>query len=410
MLDDDELKLVTAAVDGELTATQDAAFRRLLSESMDAARLYQQLTAQSTRLKRLPRVAAPFDVADAVANRLEPIVQVPTRVLHAQSGWNWQFLALAASALFAVSAGGYWFVTRPSGAPTESRLAKADAPKRVPKREGRKPSDAADAGIATAEETPAQPNGGSRPAEVASIGPEPAPAPRLVPQDLIGAALLNAPAPLERVEARLPFLAAVAELDQPDVQGRLSEELGRDSAYRLDLFAQDPLRGIEALQAATREMGVAVVVDAATQERINNKQPAAWAVYSEALSAEDIAKLAAALAAAERAADSPRFGAAHLVPARDAEKRDVRDLLGIELGSTKSAGAGKSIASGTVDQVTAAMNRERAAEKSAILLTYQPVSVRTNPSASKEIREYLSRRDGRKPGAVTLLVVVRPAN
>jgi hypothetical protein len=76
------------------------------------------------------------------------------------------------------------------------------------------------------------------------------------------------------------------------------------------------------------------------------------------------------------------------------------------LKRVKPAAGPKSIADGTADQLAAAL---RKGGKSAILLTYLPVVGRTNPAASKEIRAFLERRGDRKPDAVPLLIVIRPA-
>ena len=76
---------------------------------------------------------------------------------------------------------------------------------------------------------------------------------------------------------------------------------------------------------------------------------------------------------------------------------DLRELLGVDLVSKRKAGTPKP--TGEKDE----------AAKTAIMLTFQPAVFRVNPVGSKEVRSFLDRRPARKPSAVPLLVVIRPA-
>src|SRR5262249_25380717 len=42
--------------------------------------------------------------------------------------------------------------------------------------------------------------------------------------------------PLETVHVRVPFLVLLTEFEQPDVRQQFADELGRDPAFRIDLF------------------------------------------------------------------------------------------------------------------------------------------------------------------------------
>src|SRR5207302_7741950 len=113
------------------------------------------------------------------------------------------------------------------------------------------------------------------------------------------------------VSIRLPLRATVANLDQPAHRARLAAELGRDPAYRLDLFVHDTVRAAEVFQAAAKAAGVRLTVDPVAQERIKKKLPTTWAVYTEALTADEAAAFLAKLAAQARAADpTPVFASA----------------------------------------------------------------------------------------------------
>src|SRR5262245_50460037 len=94
MIPDNFRELLTAAVDGELSPAERKSARRLLRESEAARTLYAQLKADAARLRGMPLVAAPTDVADnvmAVINdrALTPTPLPPTRVLSRRPNWTW---------------------------------------------------------------------------------------------------------------------------------------------------------------------------------------------------------------------------------------------------------------------------------------------------------------------------------
>jgi hypothetical protein len=414
MLTEEQTRLIAAAVDGELSPAQDAAFRRLYAESAGVRDLYLQLLAHSNRLKQLPRKSAPPDLPLVILGRVTPIVAARQPVPPVGRRVGWLPYAVAASAILAVSAASaVWFAVRPAGPQDEPRIAqKSKSSRPVPKPAGRGPKPVENIDSSPEIAPPPKPVEPA-PAVVAVSRPEAAPAPRSHAPDLIGAALLNSPPPLERVDVRLPFLAGVVELDRPDVQTRLADELVRDPEFRLDLFASDPHRGAEALVVALKRAGVTVSIDAIAQERIKKKLPGGWAVFTEALTAGDIGHIAATLAANDRGIERPVFGSAHFVPLRDSDRREIRDLLGADPGpwkrpkSPSGSAPGKPITAGTVDQITAALSKAKDGDKPALLLTFLPANGRTNPQASKEVREFLARQSDRKPGVVPLFITVR---
>src|ERR1700682_6386041 len=55
MITDTQTRLLTAYVDGELSARQRKAVERLLRQSPDARKLYHLLTEDSVRLRAMPR-------------------------------------------------------------------------------------------------------------------------------------------------------------------------------------------------------------------------------------------------------------------------------------------------------------------------------------------------------------------
>jgi hypothetical protein len=412
MLTDTDRQLITAAVDGELSPTDTAAFRALLTRSAEAAALYEHLAADARRLAALPRAAAPASLAPAVVARIAAQPQAEPaspRVRFATRRVGWLPYVVAASLLLTVAAGSFWLSLRPA-----ANQADGYAEKRLPPVEPVQPSPArpvekfVEQLPAPHAPTPPDTRLTVRPTPAVRV-PEAAPSPRTVGGGDVVFASPDSQEQLESVEIRLPFLANVADLDQKDVQKRVRAELKRAPAFRLDLFTRDVHLATSVFQAVAPSAGVTVTMDKFARERTRKKLPAAWAIYTESLTADEIAQLLAKLAARSRAGKTPAFTIGHLVAAQAAEQKDLRDLLGVEVGllkRPKPAAGPKSIADGTADQLAAAL---RKGGKSAILLTYLPVVGRTNPAASKEIRAFLERRGDRKPDAVPLLIVIRPA-
>lgn len=413
MLTNAERELITAAVDAELSPEREVAFHALLARDPAAATLFARLKSDSRRLRRLPRRPAPASLADAVAARaaaLPRATPLPPRAPDRRAP-TWVPYAVAASLLFAVVGASFWVSLRES-ADDADRVAQQQRLPRTQKsgdqfaRSPALPTEPGpELGPTPRRTLPAQ-RDDSRLAvlpQPTDVGPESAPQPRPSGTgDLIGSGgLLNTIPALESIEARLPVLTTVSELSRKDVRDRVASELGREPAFRLDLFVKDVPRAAAVFRSAARTTGLTVTVDATAQERLRKKLPAPLVVYTDAMTPEEIAKFLAVLAKRDQADKSgPVFTIAHLVPFQAAEQRDLRDLFGADLG------AGKRKASAARPAATAD-DKDKAA-KSAIMLTYSPAALRVSPSASKEIRAFLDGRTDRSPAGVPLFVVIRP--
>ncbi|OWK47259.1 anti-sigma factor family protein [Fimbriiglobus ruber] len=436
MLPDADRELIAAAVDAELTPAQEQSFRRLLSQSAEAVALFQQLQAHSRRLRALRRIPAPSSMQATVATRIRSLpkavpaasrpivvsapveqltpVSVPSRSARRV---GWLPYAIAASALLAVTSGSFWFASRDSREAAEvvevHRLPKVTehntdravaSAKRTTKQE---PEVISTPRVAVAER-PVE-----TPSVVAVVEAAPSPRPYGI-GDVIGSGSFSDQQEFSTVTVRLPLLVSIVDGDREDIRVKVLDNLSRDHAFRLDLFTRDPHRAAEVFQAAANAAGIKVVVDATAQERMAKKVPSAWVVFVESLSAEDIAKLFAQLAIQTRGDKSLPFGTAHLFPAKLTEQKELRELLGVDPGlwkRPKVAPAGsRAISSNTVDQLTAALNKKdkQSPEKSAVLLTYLPVGGRVPPQMSKEVKQFLERREERKATTIPLMIVIRP--
>jgi hypothetical protein len=212
----------------------------------------------------------------------------------------------------------------------------------------------------------------------------------------------------------------MSELSRDDMRAELTEELGREPAYRIDLFVRNTALGVEVLQRAAKAEGLTVLADATTLERLKRRQVLAVVYYTDSLRAAELAAFLARVSA-EDTKYTPRVcDALHVTPAGRADELELKAILGTDVGlfkrpsveRTKPSGAGKPLSAGTLDSVEKMLTNPPAktGERSALLMTWQtshPTILRTPPGASAELKQFLSMR-ARKPNAVPTIIVIRP--
>ena len=461
---DEQLLLITAAVDGELSPAETTSFRHLLDLSPPARALYIRLKDDSVRLRNLARETPPANLQKKVMSKIAALtpppnklpVAIPRLPVHLPAAGShpvqpattpvgrentsrlerksrrWIPVAIAASLLLAVSGSSFWYFSRGS--------ANAGTMARNPKR----PPPATQNGAKDPEWAKWLPfENGPRPvaptpipshlhetiiAENDSFVPErqpvdptataTAPLPRLAPNNsLMGATVVpDIPLP-DLLSVRVPFLKPLAEFDRDDIRKQLSDELGRDPAFRIDLFTRHLSRGVESFRNAAKAAGITVYVDPSSLERVNKSQVSSVVVYIESLTPVEIAELFVKLNA-EDAKISPRvFDIVHAVPVVRADQDSLRSILGIEPGLFKRPAQEKSgsdpnkpINAGTVDQIVKSISAGKPIEKNAMLMTWLPTVARTAPNTSGELQKFLSKRGDRKSNAVPVVIVIRPGN
>lgn len=416
-MNDEVLRLLTAAVDGELTPAEQWHVHRLLVESVEARTLLARLQSDSIRVRNLPQVTPPANLTARVMAKLpkaEPARQ-PVRRDHSRS---WQLFAIAASLLLAIGAGAYLIVNKPADAKNPGHQTAQGQPNladMLPRENGPLSLPPALPAPSTNHvvqiDPPVMPETPGRIDEI--------PPPRVKGADVLVAPPLLPIPPLNRLIIRVPMLVSVSDLDRDDAKQKLLEELGRDPAYRIELFAKDAARAAELFQAAAKTSSVNLYADANAQDRIKKKQASAYLVYTESLTPADIRDLLVRLAADDAKNTVHAFDALHATPALPADQTILKDLLGTDPGLWKRPAntaavippaEPKPISSGTGDQITKTLTAPKAGEKTAVLLSFTPAALRANPAVSKELKEFLARRGERKASAVPILIVIRQAN
>jgi len=412
MLTASESELLTTAVDGELTPGQSQAFLRLLKAKPEATTLFCTLKADAESLRA--RVLPPIPVSQvaAVLGRIRPTMS-PRRPAPTRRTLVLQY-AVAASVFFTLCSASFWVFTardrREQDKVQIRRLPVIDTTTATPERDS--------FAIAHSEpklpepKPPVLPDENPLPKEVIAqkpVEPETAPAPRSAIGDVVGSGIIENPKPLTEVRLRLPFLTDATEFDTADVQARLKLEFALDPAFRLDLFSKNSTAALEMLQAAAKQAGVGVTVDAKTQDLLNKKVPISVGFYLEGMTAPELGLFFGAIGKSLQSAAKPLpLASAHLVPVGATEYRDLKELLGVDLIPQRIGrpiGEPKPISADTLGKVTGAV--KKTGEKSGVVVAYSPANARSNPAQSKEVKAFLDKRPERKPGTIPLLIVIR---
>lgn len=432
------LHLITAAVDGELSDREARRLGRLLNASADATALYEKLKADRDRLRSLPQVPPPANLRSRVMAKIACLtpapIPVPARrpepttrsVSHTIR--QWVPISLAASLLIGVAGTSFWFFVRDNDNTTL-----AHNPNRPPPATKQGASDPAWAKWLPADGSrlPSAPMPSVRRDDTLVqkdplVVPLPqavaiAPAPRVPDRDLLGAHPRPELPHFDLVEVRLPFLKALADFDREDVRQQLTDELGQDPAFRIDLFSRNMVRGVELFQTAARASGLTVHADMATMNYVKKGQLGAVVIYTDSLTAPQLTSLFTKLNTEDARVSPHVFDMLHAAPISREDEIEIRRVLGTDPGlfkralperGVKEVEKGKSVSAGTGDQIVKSITagQGKSAASSAIMLTWSPSAGRTPPLISNELKTYLGKRGDRKPNAVPVIIVIRHGN
>ena len=422
-------ELLTAAVDGELTPAERKAAQRLLRESETARVLFAQLKADAARLKKLPRVAAPADLADNVLGVINDRALTPTPLPpspRADRKFNWGWLpiganvAAAAGVLVAITLGSYLYF---SASQDYYASLKEQESARVP---AAKPRDVI-ADRPAGDPVPPRDRATDWDEEaVVDAGPpvpEVGPAPREVE---LGKGVLTSPVEeLPEIEPFLPDkirLSQLVKLDElaadAEARKRLATEMKKDELIRLDLFCTSTPKALQRVTAALKSRGIRTLTDGFAADRLKRKVPTELMIFTETLTTDEVAQLLTALGAEDRKSGAGQFDTLVAAPFLGEDLVKLGRLLGIPHGTLKHPKAKvevdirKPLPEGTADHVARTLSGmgggsspRPKAERLAMVVAYSPAN--GNPSGSKEIRQFVERRDERKADAKPLMLVLK---
>jgi hypothetical protein len=235
---------------------------------------------------------------------------------------------------------------------------------------------------------------------------------------------------LEVVHRGLALTLGMRDLDQEKVKQHLRKELQRESAYRLELFCLANGKALDRLQAAFKAHGVRLVIDPEVHALKNRKVRTDYALYTEGLTADDLARVLERLGKEDKQAEARRRGDGQfdkvlVFPLTPASRKELTSLLGVDPlvaparpQTPLGVDIHKPIASGTAAQVSQALEGQgpprpepgkpaavRAPERLAVVLHYNPT--RSRPTPSRELKQFLDSRKDRPSAAVPTFLVLR---
>jgi hypothetical protein len=432
MLSEHYRELLAAYVDGQPSARQRRLVQRLLQRSAEARRLLQRLQADSRDLIHLPAPRLDRDLSPAIlqkitAGRLLPVRRV-RRFASAPAYPVWVGAAAAAAILFVVGTASYCYFAAFLNRPAASSVAvhnQNNRPLTVP---DRKAPDEVHKDVA---QTPSpdpveksKPNLTPRPPHEGDVAHQKVdPKPAAIPdkeEPVFTSEGMEMFAELKAVVPTLdvPATFKLRDLQQDAVHKKLVAELQKDSAVRLELPCPDGRRAFERLQAVLKTHHVELMIDASAQRRLLKPLwRTNYVLYSEGMTAAELALLLQQIGADKHPADNP-FD--HLVVRRMTERdhKELSDLLGVDpvqMKPSKETGAlgvdpRKPVSDQTAAQLAAALagqgrpGAKATAEHMMLAMPYNPVRPRHD---SAEVKRFLDERKPLRPGALQVLLVLR---
>jgi len=439
MLAEDQLELLTAYVDGQLSPRRQRHVLKLLKKSPEARELLSKLQKDSHDLMELPPPPPAPDlslsVMQAIAQRglhpgrrLRPVNAVPL----------WRVVAAAAAVLLLTAGASFLFFKElgqngqngrngnlahhPKPIPTPKSndgnnvVPPDQGEKEIAKKppEEQKPVDPPEKspGTAVAEKPEKKPDP-DKPT-VPSVTPDPGPG-GIATGQVMG--VFNP----HEAEVALPTLLRLRDLDQEQPRRKLIRELSRHDGFYVEVLCREATHAFPRLQAALQAAGHEVIVDGAAQQRLKQPQMRTnYVVCLDNVTPDELAKLLQPLGQEDPKADKkkPAYGQflsndANLIvcPMSGEHRRRIVGYLGADPRQVKATGPlgvdlTRPLSEQTVEQLTSDRGPRPAvkgSERSALAMVHGPLP----RSQSAEVKRYL---DGHKParkGTLQILLVLR---
>jgi anti-sigma factor RsiW len=254
MLSDRHCQLLTAYVDGELTARQRRTVEDLVQHSAEARAFLEDLQSDSAELRGLPPRKAPTTLAEMVLGTLSDVPRLPVRpaVVTQGSGTlsTWLGLAAAACVLMMVGVGTFLLFGLLLGDKVENREVKKDNP---------------------------QP-----PQQLPVLDP--------LLADLFGGAAERFGANVDAKEVYVSV--AVGQLKEAPARERLDKALKKSAAVHVAVPVANSANAVNRLKDAFKKNGITVLMDAATNKNLNKHgKGLSFVLYVENLQADEMARI-----------------------------------------------------------------------------------------------------------------------
>lgn len=421
------LELLTAYVDGELSARRQRLVVKLLKRSPEARALLQKLQSDSHDLLQLPPPPRrPVDVSAGVMQAIQQRGLRPGRKRRPVAGTVslWRGVAAAAAVLLFSAGSTYLFFKEMGDQSRPATVARRQAPDAPLQANRDKPTPApVEDGVAKKPPEERQPIEEPRRTPNETVVKEapkvPDPEKPVLPEKpdpviVSGAPSMDVLNPHE-AEVALPTLLRLRDLNQEKPYQTLVKELGRHDGFYIELLCKEPTHALPRVQAGLQAGGVELLVDGAAQQRLKQPQlKTNYVVYLDNVTPEELAKLLQPLGQEDAKADKkkPAYGQflstdANLVvcPMGLEHRRKIVGYLGADPRQARATGPlgvdlTRPIAEQTADQLT---GDRKTAERSALALVHGALP----RSQSAEVKRYLDGHKQPRKGTLQVLLVLR---
>lgn len=438
-------QLLTAYVDGELSARQRRHVARLLQRSPQARQLLQQLQRDARSLRHLPQPQLTVDLSAPVLRAIRERRLTPGQRRSASTSTSPAWMgplasyAAAAAVLFLLGVASYLYFAASFAPPAKPEIA------RVPS-ESFVPLPRLDPEVSSSEKR-------DKPRSVSANTPRPKPDANAVVKSPEPGKKDEQPKPsgsdkpptppkeetvlterlemfqLDLVPDTLPVVVKVGDLDQEARRKELLAELRKDSNFRIELPCKHGTKAFERVQQAARTLHLGLIVEKQAQERIKLKWRTNYVLYIENLTPEELTRLLRQIGGEDRKmsggkATETQIDRLVLTRMTARQRKDLSTILGLDPTVTVPAATGplgtdprKPLADVTAQQLALALagqggtprpeagkTPEKPPEQFALVLAYNPV--RPAPG-SAEIKRFLDSRKPTRPGTVRVLLVLR---
>ncbi len=433
MLADQCLELLTAYVDGQLSARQQRLVQKLLKKSPDARNLLRKLQQDSHELMELP---PPPPAPDMTLSVMQAIVQ---RGVHPHRRRRpagtiplWRGAAAAAAVLLLTAGASFLFFKEigdngkqgqvihahkpiQPGKPNDGNIAQpGPVDKDVAKKDAREPKP----------DDPPERNPGTNVVKEPEKKPDPdkvpTPPEKPDPNGISTAQGMRTFNPSE-AEVALPTLLRLRDLAQEKPRKTLIHELARHDAFYVEVLCRDTTHAFPRLQATLQAGGYEVIVDGLAQQRLKQPQPRTnYLVYLDNVTAEELAKLLQPLGQEDPRADqkAPAYGQflsndANLIlcPMGTEHRRKVLDYLGADPRRAKATGPlGVDLTRPLSDQTADQLSGDKAGSKPANKSDRSALAMvhgATPRSQSAEVKRYHDNHKPVRKGTLQILLVLR---
>lgn len=407
MLSDQVRQLITAFVDGELNTRQRQEVQRLIERSPEARSLLRKLQDDAERLRRLPFQSLDDGFADRVVQAIRP--RTVSRRLPEPTISLWRASAAAAILLVCVGAGSFLFVRSHLDTQPSNDLVEISRPDVLPEPPSPGPQTSGPAVVVTPTReatSPVPPESIERldvlPTAVV-LAPTPTPTPTKPDPSTPEKAVLTSQVP--DMEMFRPSVAPVTVFPLLNVREldatKLAVELQKATALRIELPCRETARAFRRMEAAFKEAGATLVVDASAQNRLGKPRlKGNYVLFVEDITPEELARLLARVGAEDRkAADlkpkpDAQFSKLILNRMSDADRKELLDLFRADTRPL------------TAVRPEAGKPTPRPAERLVLAAGYNPERPR---SGSLEVKRFFDARRSARPGTLQALLVLREA-